>query len=393
MIKIGVIKLNSLLSGGDKALEEEAKAFLDEINKDGDFEFADPIPGGPNFYLIQTGGSEEFFVKNLPNSKPPYIIVPQGMRNSIAASLEIMSYMNQRGLKGELILDDVASRLKSLFGEQEKSVPISSYAIIGEPSPWLIASQVDEQEALQRLGVRLVSLPLDELYKAIDRQGNKKYREDELEALTGNKNQLAKNYQLYYALKELLEANHLDGFTLRCFDLIQARAITSCLPYGLLMDEGYLCGCEGDVPSLLTMHLFKLILGKATFMANPERFDFENNMALFAHCTCPTSMCSSYRLDTHFESGLDFGIRGEMPLGKVTAAKLSSDLRRLRIMKGEVVPHEFEDGICRTQIMVKFEDGLHDLFDNPFGNHLIFAYGEYSEQLEELARKYDLKTN
>ena len=391
MLKIGVIKLNSLLSDGDESLDIETNEFLSRVNDEGEIEFVDPIPGGPNIYLVQTGGSEEFFVKNLPSYEPPYIIVPQGMRNSIAASLEIMSYLNQRGLKGELILDNVAERLIKLFGPKRESEAPVSYGIIGEPSPWLIASHVDENEALERFNVQLVRIPLEELYNAIDEQGNETYRADELEALTDNKSQLAKNYKLYFALKSILQKRGLAGFTLRCFDLIQARAITSCLPYGLLMDEGYLCGCEGDVPALLTMHLFKQIVGKATFMANPERFDFEKNQALFAHCTCPTSMCTSYVLDTHFESGLDFGIKGQMPNGIITAAKLSSDLRRLRVMKGRVVPHEFEDGICRTQIMVEFEDDLHDLFDNPYGNHLIFAYGDYSSDLRGLAEKLNLR--
>ena len=388
-MKFGVIKLHSVLSGDDEIVEQEAQEFLANAKGEEDIEFVDPLPDGPNFFLIQTGGSEEFFVAVKDQYKPPYLIVPQGKRNSIAASLEIMSYLNRNGIPGELILDNVAQRL---IDSQVSShiEPAAVYGIIGEPSPWLISSKVDEEECLRRLNVRLERIPLSELYEAFENASDEPLEGYELEKLTENQNQLVRNYKLYHALKKIIVDHKLDGFTLRCFDLVQTQSLTSCLSYGLLMDEGYLCGCEGDVPALLTMHLFKQIVGKASFMANPERFEFDSNRILFAHCTCPISMCSSYVLDTHFESGLDFGIRGTMPLGTVTAAKISADLKEIRIMKGRALPHEFEDGICRTQIMVEFDQDIHDLFDNPFGNHVIFVFGDYAADLAGLAEKLHL---
>lgn len=385
-MKFGVIKLHSVLSGDDQEVEREAQDFLESIKGEEEIEFVEPLPEGPNFFLIQTGGSEEFFVKIKDQYKPPYLIVPQGKRNSIAASLEIMSYLNRNHLPGELILDRVGERLVE-SQNRKANAPLAVYGIIGEPSPWLISSAVDEAECLRRLGVRLESIPLSELYDEFKAAPDYPVEGYGLEDLTENKNQLVRNYRLYHALKKIVERHSLNGFTLRCFDLVTTESLTSCLAYGLLMDEGILCGCEGDVPALLTMHLFKQITGKASFMANPERFEFDDNRILFAHCTCPINMCSSFVLDTHFESGLDFGIKGTMPLGQITAAKISSDLKSIRIMKGRAIPHEFEDGICRTQILVEFEDDIHDLFDNPYGNHVIFVFGDYAADLKALSEK------
>lgn len=46
--------------------------------------------------FVQTGGSEGLFLENLKVLKEPYYILTNGGNNSLAASLEILTYLNQK---------------------------------------------------------------------------------------------------------------------------------------------------------------------------------------------------------------------------------------------------------------------------------------------------------
>ena len=53
--------------------------------------------------LIQTGGSENFFLRDVNKIKSPILLLTYGYSNSLAAAIEILSYINQNNLKGEIL--------------------------------------------------------------------------------------------------------------------------------------------------------------------------------------------------------------------------------------------------------------------------------------------------
>ena len=53
--------------------------------------------------LIQTGGSENFFLRDISKIKSPILLLTYGYSNSLAAAIEILSYINQNNLKGEIL--------------------------------------------------------------------------------------------------------------------------------------------------------------------------------------------------------------------------------------------------------------------------------------------------
>ena len=71
---------------------------------------------------------------------------------------------------------------------------------------------------------------------------------------------------IYLALKELVSRHRLQGFTLRCFDLLTTVHNTGCLALARLNAEGIVSGCEGDVPTLLTMAIVKVLTGVSGLM-------------------------------------------------------------------------------------------------------------------------------
>ena len=113
-------------------------------------------------------------------------------------------------------------------------------------------------------------------------------------------------------LKQIVEKYNLTGVTTRCFDLLTSLKSTACLALANLNDEKITATCEGDIMSMITMRIASLVGDGYAFQANPSRIDIKNNSMLIAHCTIPTKMTTSYKLDTHFESGIGVAIKGEL---------------------------------------------------------------------------------
>jgi len=70
---------------------------------------------------IESGGSEGLFLNNFTSLKEPYYLLTNGSNNSLAASLEIMTYLKLHNLKGEVIhgdIDYVSSRILELVREK-----------------------------------------------------------------------------------------------------------------------------------------------------------------------------------------------------------------------------------------------------------------------------------
>ena len=188
--------------------------------------------------------------------------------------------------------------------------------------------------------------------------------------------------EIYSGLKRIINKYNLQGFTLRCFDLLEEYKNTSCLAFALLNEEGIIASCEGDVPALLTMVLVKAVTNSSSFMANPSRIDLKDSNVLFAHCTVPLNMCKKYELMTHFESGLGIGIRGELDLGKVTICKIAPNLKDFLCVNGDIKENLTLNNYCRTQILVNMErEGLFDFIKEIFGNHVIISYGDNLDAL------------
>jgi L-fucose isomerase-like protein len=389
MRKIGLIKLRSVMSQSDPSLNQSEEAFLDSINKDKLFQFAKPRKEYLNVFYIETGGSEIYFKQCYSHYDAPYYLLVQGERNSLASSLEILTFLQQKGLEGHLIMgspEEIHHEL-DLYShalEVKHSLNGVRLGVIGSPSDWLIASSVDYKAVKKKFGIDLIDIPMKELFVQI--AAHKIADEDALARLakkTKKNEDLRESLYIHSALKYLVEKYELKGFTLRCFDLVSKLQETSCLAFGLLNAEGIVCGCEGDVPSLLTMYLLKALTGQSVFMANPARINVKSKTAVYAHCTCPFDMiASNFTLPTHFESGTGIGIQGNFKKNAFTAAKLNPDLSALRVYTGQIEGNLKEAHLCRSQIQVKFKEDIADLLLRPYGNHLLFIYGDHSELIQ-----------
>ena len=342
---------------------------------------------------VRTGGTEGIFRRLLPQlreqSKAPFYLLTSGKSNSLAASMEILSFLQQNGLQGEIIhgsADYISRRLQTLVkvGEAKKKLKGCRLGIIGQPSDWLISSAVEPAIVREHLGIELVEIPMDELLCTIEKTLETTSQENTTNEVILKALPMAN--RIYGALRTIVEQYDIQGFTIRCFDLLTAVHNTGCMALARLNAEGIVAGCEGDVPAMLSMMIAQSLLGVSGFQANPASINPETGEMLFAHCTIPFNMVERYELDTHFESGIGVGIRGYMKEGPITIFKVSGDLSRSFIAEGELVRSQAKPDLCRTQQVILLADKHQaDYFlTHPIGNHHIILPGSHKDLLENL---------
>ena len=364
--------------------------------------------GPGELIYVRTGGTEGLFKEIFcrDGSKPvigePVRLLTSGKSNSLAASMEILSFLNLYGIKGEILHGSPQYIARRIACEDEQSEgsttkdltiavspgPILAgcrLGVIGRPSDWLISSNVDYDLARTVLGVELFDIGMDELLAEISRHSHPVVDVPPLnKPKFGNpipEQDLADSLDIYGALLRIITKYCLDGLTIRCFDLLGAVHNTGCLALALLNSQGYTATCEGDIPAMISMAIARKICGQSGFQANLSSID--GDRLLFAHCTVPLTMTRSWVYDTHFESGFGVAIHGELPLGDATIFKLSHDFTRAFIAGATLERNTYEASLCRTQIILT-APGLAPYFlTTPIGNHHIILTGHHAADLRQ----------
>lgn len=353
--------------------------------------------------LVLTGGTESQFLKILPQIRAcgkPFMLAATESDNSLPASIEILTWLNAhfpgsgariihgspeetaRQLKEEIFLHQISFELRNKVA-----------GIIGEPSEWLIASMPELATLEHRLGLKFVSIPMQQFHKYVDK-GESSALSDFAKAFyrnseKGRTSELARAASIYGGLMRVIKANRLDALTLRCFDILASDQTTGCLALAKLNDDGIPAACEGDVPAMLTMMVARAVSGKASFMANPSQI--QPDMVTFAHCTCPPTILSSFSLDTHFESGKGLAVAGLFAEGEFTICKIDFSGGQYALATGRSRPISLSHSLCRTQIRLQIERAADYFFAAPLGNHHIIMTGNHFQILRRWCEMMQLK--
>ena len=382
-MKINVFPIVSSLHNQER-INEETKTLLAEliIKSNLEIEIVDVdrlYDGDLPLILIQSGGSEQLFLENYAKLKPPFYLLTYGTNNSLAASLEILSYLKDNDLEGE-VLHGSTTYLTKRINEILEEKRVYRYGVIGKPSDWLISSNVNYKDARDLHKVRLIDIDINEVINHFNKiddslcKNNFGFQYDEKE--------LTDAIRLYLALFMLKKEYRLDGLTIRCFDLLSSIKTTACLGLALFNLKNIVSTCEGDVPTMLTMHILNKVTGQVGFQANPSRINVDDSTMVFAHCTLPLNMPKTYTLDSHFESGIGVAVKGELKEEKVTIFKLSKNLKDYYVTTGTIIRNLNEPNLCRTQLEVKVDENIEYFLTRPYGNHHVIIYGDHKEELE-----------
>ena len=389
-MKINIITLRSLIHDS-KEFNEASLKFVKEIenelNKKEEAEFV--LNGKDellNLIFIETGGSEGLFLNKIKEFKEPYYLLTSGNNNSLAASLEIMTYLNINNLKGEIIhggISYISERIYELYKLEKlkNDLKNTKLGVLGKPSDWLISSVPNYELLKEKFGISLVDISLDELINEFNRPNFNRRKDFELKF---DNAEIDKANKIYNGLDNIVRKYDLSGITLRCFDLLTSVKTTGCLGLAYLNYDHITATCEGDISAMISMLLVEKLLGQYSFQANPSRIDVLKNEIVFAHCTIPFGMLESYHLDTHFESKIGVAIKGELKEEDVTVLRICSNLKDYFISEGKVLTNLNDSNLCRTQINVKMDEDVKTLLKKPCGNHHIIFYGRHKDLIKSI---------
>ena len=340
--------------------------------------------------LVQSGGSEGLFKKDIfPNFSGPYYLLTYGSSNSLAASLEILTFIKQQYKKGEVLHgndDYIVERIKTIE-KQTSDNKIIRLGVLGHPSDWLISSDVDYRRCKDIFNIELFDVDEEEVIETIKTSQNnldpKLFNYDQKEII--------KALQIYEGLNKVVSKYQLEGFTIRCFDIIKEIKSSACLALSLFNKDDIIGTCEGDIPALLTAYLIQKLLKQHCFQANPQWIHPTTNEIEFAHCTLPLDMSDEIIFDTHFESGIGVGLHGELKKDKVTIVKIDSSLTEFYCEEGIIENNDYRKDRCRTQIKIKMNSDVTYFLKASLGNHHQILYGHHKKEIKNYLESFGLR--
>ncbi|MCS7240501.1 MAG: hypothetical protein NZ651_04575 [Candidatus Bipolaricaulota bacterium] len=332
--------------------------------------------------LHLTGGTEHLALEFSTHANSPLLLLAHNSHNSLPAALETLARLRSDGRRAWLVTEENAANL-SLFAHVvriARELRGKKLGLIGDFSPWLVASSPDPSVLRTKLGVDVVPIPLEELRKRIPK------RPDVLPEGKGTgvgEEERGMAGRIYAALRRIVAEEKLAAFSLACFALI-CEGFTACWALARLADEGIPSGCEGDLPGLLALWVSQILTGKPGFLANPVETDQKRERVLLAHCTVPFSLTDDFSLCTHFESGIGLAVAGRVKPGPYTLVRFGGKaLEKAFIVEGNVLPeHPGREDLCRTQVWLKMPKGaIRKLLEEPLGNHHVLIPGHHHQIL------------
>jgi len=360
---------------------------VEEFKEGEDYDFV--------IFLVVTGGSERKFLNIHKKFSPPYLFITNKFNNSLPAALEINAYLKG---KGRIFLWDKRSEKKD-FVRALKTLKLTEeikgkkMGVIGKPSFWLIASTPDESVVKERFGINIDFYPIEKFIERVKKSDDSSIDEiliDLKKKATKiteiDDNELRKALKVYKTTKKIAVERGWDLLSMECFSIIKPLDTTGCVALSLLTSEGITAGCEGDIPSTLTMYIMQKLTERPSFMGNiawVDRSGEETTDLYFAHCTVPLKMVKSFSLRTHFETGKGVGIKGFFDRSIGTLTRIGGDgLNRIFFARAKIEKNLRSEMMCRTQIVLKVKAKSDYFLKRPIGNHHIFSMGDYTEELE-----------
>ena len=336
-----------------------------------------------DYVMVATGGVENLFKRMFDREtfretslQKTITLIADGRNNSLAASLEILTYLTENGKEGRILHGTNDEIINDIVETRHGTSLLSGVRIgvFGQPSDWLIASGVDYDYIKERYGIEPVFIDLQRL---VDEVGS------------SEKSDMLAADKTYSAIKKICQDERLDAMTIRCFDIVKACNTTSCLALAKLNDEGIVAGCEGDMQTLMTMILAKKLCNEPAFMANPSILT--DTTTMFVHCTVPLSMCFRTTMRTHFESGIGVAVQGDMPLTDYTIMKWGGRrLDKFFVTEAKAIKNEYSNHFCRTQIT--FDVNLKPyLLNHPIGNHHVIIKGCHAAEIRRFMKENGIK--
>lgn len=336
----------------------------------------------PDVLMFLTGGSERIAIE-LVQEYRFYLMIASKEGNSWAAATEVKAWMNQHNISSILINADSPSAalvvenfyhalngVRHLHGQR--------LGVVGKSSDWLVSSAASPFLLQSRMGIEQVDIEWSDIVFNEVKQIAPDFTS--LFSCADNKAELSESGKIYEGLASLIPFYRLNALSVECFPLVNQTGHTACLALAKLNLDNIPAACEADNCSAAGLMLASEVCGIIPWMANT--IIVENTKALFAHCTAPVNLLSSFKVDTHYETNKGQAIAGEVKAEEVTIFRLDNTLSRIFITLAKVTGKPKSKTACRTQLEVEISTSANQYFlNNPFGNHHLLLPGNRVEQL------------
>ena len=282
---------------------------------------------------------------------------------------------------------------------------------------------INEPEKLrERFGIEVIRISYRELADEMERVMGSAAETDTARQLArqliegANKTYLEDKYvvrsmEFYSTVRNLMRRHHCNAFTIECFEFCSSRLpdkwdITPCVIHTLLKDQNIASACEADLGALLSMRLLMSIAKKSSHLGN--MFHRQPNILVINHSAPGIKMNGfsepslPYQLGRFVHSGwgtkavVDFMNNAEK---RVTVARMNPTATKVLLLKGILVGSSGwgEDKLgCSVEAHVKPVDtGDSAVFvrkQKDYGNHLIWTYGDYVDDMVQLCDILGLQT-
>ena len=336
--------------------------------------------------LLLTGGTEQQAIELADRSLGPAVILCHSAHNSLPAAMETTAALQARGRRTRLVYLDgpfAADELRVIAGAAALADAFARQRIglIGQPSPWLVASSPPPAAVERLLGLTLERIELGEVLSRVPEDASE-LPPGELKAVGESERRMGGRVRA--ALSRLTEDRRLTALSIACFGLLP-HGMTACWALADLAGRGIPAGCEGDLPSLLALIAAQELTGGPGFLANPAHIDAKAGRVLLAHCTAPLPLLSSYKLRTHFESGLGLAVEGTLKPGLYTLVRFGGTrLEQAFFVEGAVLSERVDrEDLCRTQVVFHMPGGAAArMLERPLGNHHVLIPGRHRAVLQ-----------
>jgi L-fucose isomerase-like protein len=340
------------------------------------------VESNPDVLFFLSGGSE------LPATKQVsvgnfYLLIGSQHDNAYASATEVKAYLNDRNIPS-LLLDEaeagtaaflcnfliVKKALGNLRGKK--------LGQIGQVSDWLISSAIPADILEDKLGIKLIVIPWNELAHFSEFKASEPFLNSFSGSTQMDLTEMAKVSEL---LTDTIQKQNLDAITVECFPMVQKDCVTACLPLARFNNEGIPAGCEGDITAITGMMLCKELTGIIPWIANINKVSEE--VCMFSHCTISPGLVSDFSVKTHFETGQGTAIEGDFNGDLITIFRFDNKLSKAFIATANITSRPKSPTACRTQIEVKLTaNEVKLLRESPLGNHHLIFPGDYTRLLQ-----------
>lgn len=279
-------------------------------------------------------------------------------------------------------------------------------ARIGEHPAGFSTCRYNADQLQKQTGIKVEEHSIDMLFNKARQENDEQaaaIRAQVSQQVTGlddvDQPQLTKSLKLCGALQTLTEESGYDAFALRCWpETFTEYGGAVCAAASMLGEKQVPCACEADVYGSVTQLLLQEISSQPVFLVDLVDVDVEDNTAVVWHCgQAPLSMCAeNSQAHATIHTNRKMPLLYEFPLraGTVTLLRWSQARGVQQLIIGTAQMLERDMSFTGTSGVLEFSDPaaavLERVISSGLEHHVALVYGDYSEDLAQVASLADL---